>query len=69
MFILGLRAGVEKDIFLRIEHNLTFIIEIGLYKFVVQSEHDGLIRFDPFFDIDKRQMILGTMIDLVGVCL
>ena len=49
MFVFGLRTGVEKDIFLRVEHDLTFIVEIGLNKFVVESEHDGLIRFDPLF--------------------
>ena len=66
MLVFGLRTRVEKDIFLGVEHNLAFIVEIGLNKFVVQPEHDGLIGFDPFFDIYKGQIILGAMVGLVG---
>jgi len=42
---------------LGIKHYLTLIIEVCLYQFVVESEHDALIIFHPFFDINKRQIL------------
>ena len=40
-----------------IKHYLAFIVEIDLNYFVIQSEKNGLVSFDPFFDVYKRNIL------------
>ena len=57
LLIFSLRTGVEKDVLLRVEHDLALIVEVSLDQLVVQSEHYTLIIFHPFLDIHKGQVL------------
>ncbi len=58
LFIFALRTRIEQQIFISIDHDLAFIVEVDLDQFVVESEQDSLIRFDPFFYINEGQRLL-----------
>jgi len=57
LFILAVGIRVEQDIFLSVQHNLAFVVEIDLNQFVVQSEHYCLLGFDPLFNKNKRNTL------------
>ena len=42
---------------MRVNHYLAFVVEIGLDKFIVESEHDTLVSLHPFFDVNKRKVL------------
>ena len=56
LFIFALRTGVEDYIFVGVEHQLAFIVEVDLDELVVEPEQNGLVRLLPLFYVDERSL-------------
>lgn len=55
---LSLLVDVGHVPVLGVEENLCMILEVNLYNFVAQSEHDGVLRPHPLLHVDGAWRVL-----------